>query len=136
MKTIILRVNGNIPSLYKSVSGGSTLNGCTPVNLIRRGSRGTCSSGVPLSALNICVGFFDGGGKGISGNPGDGDASSLIWSGKMDKEVSVWTVVVILYGMAILAQGNGLGLTSLDEESSQGLYIYPGSSDKEVGRVD
>lgn len=29
------------PSLKRSVNGASTLNGCTPVNLIRRGSRGT-----------------------------------------------------------------------------------------------
>lgn len=50
----------------------------------------------------------------------------------MDTEVSVWTVVAIVSGMAILAQGNGSSLTSPDKESGQDLYIYPGTRDKEV----
>lgn len=55
-----------IPSLYKVVSGGSTLNGCTPVKRINRGSRGTWLSGVILSTSKISTGLLDGGGSGIS----------------------------------------------------------------------
>lgn len=56
------------PSLKSSVNGASTLNGCTPVNLIRRGSRGTWRSGVFLSKLRISLRGLDNGGNGISGN--------------------------------------------------------------------
>jgi hypothetical protein len=56
------------PSLKRSVSGASTLNGCTPVNLISRGSRGTWRSGVSLSKLRISLRGLDNGGNGIFGN--------------------------------------------------------------------
>lgn len=56
------------PSLKRSVNGASTLNGCTPVNLIRRGSRGTWRSGVSLSKLRISLRGLDNGGNGISDN--------------------------------------------------------------------
>lgn len=56
------------PSLKRSVSGASTLNGCTPVNLIRRGSRGTWRSGVSLSKLRISLRGFDNGGNGMFRN--------------------------------------------------------------------
>jgi hypothetical protein len=65
------------PSLKSSVSGASTLNGCTPVNLIKRGSRGTWWSGVSRSRLRISFGPLGGGGRGISGSSGTRVSSLL-----------------------------------------------------------
>lgn len=56
-----------IPSSNNGVNGGSELNGCAPVNLSRRGSRGTWLSGVAWSTPRISVAGFEEGGRGISG---------------------------------------------------------------------
>lgn len=55
-----------LPESNNAVNGASTLNGCTPVNLINRGSLGTCESGVPRSISKTFVGLIDGGGSGTS----------------------------------------------------------------------
>jgi hypothetical protein len=57
--------------LKRSVNGASTLNGCTPVSLISRGSRGTCASGVFRSTSNVFVGGLVGGGRAKSGSEED-----------------------------------------------------------------
>lgn len=64
----------NIPESYNTDNGASTFSGCAPVNRIKRGSRGTWASGVPMSIASTLVGFTDGGGSGIDTS----DSSSLL----------------------------------------------------------
>lgn len=83
--------------MKRSVSGASTLNGCTPVNRIKRGSRGTWWSGVSLSKLRTSLGPLDDGGNGMStsGNTREDNFSivvaDLLFSIKME-DFREWTL--------------------------------------------
>lgn len=86
-----------IPSLYNAVNGGSTLNGCTPVKRINRGSRGTWLSGVILSASKMSTGFLDGGGSGISLSDQVGTISFMVISPSLKGIISCnWVCAVIV----------------------------------------
>lgn len=87
-----------IPSSYNDVSGGSQLNGCTPVRRMSRGSRGTCSSGVPLSISKMFVGLTEGGGRGKLGSSGVGRLchfTCVFLEVKLSISIAVWVMVAI-----------------------------------------